>query len=67
MAKTAKAFGKRQKKIEPAVRKSAKFKRLPSKTKKQILEDAENGVSYCSFTENIEDVMSFHSCLNSDG
>ena len=65
MAKTAKAFGKRQRMMEPAVRKSAKFRRLSSETKKQILVDMENGVSYCICSENIEEVLSLNFCLNS--
>ena len=45
MAITTKAFGKKQRRTEPAVKKAPKYRRLTDEAKKQIFADMDSGVS----------------------
>ena len=45
MAKVMKAFGKKQRRVEPTVRKAPKYRRLSGEAKKQIFFDMDLGVS----------------------
>ena len=45
MAKVMKAFGKKQRRVEPTVRKAPKYRRLRGEAKQEIFADIDRGVS----------------------